>query len=181
MWEGNRIAFTYEGITYKVIFKNINLVLVAINNDIFFIMSKDPQHFANYNDDAYQKEVFSEPATNESFMNISGAHLLVLVGACLACFFLLFFDTSVATPMGRLNNLGLIQDRNNGIYVGGFLILIGVILLVTKRDSPNAAENSSSISSAACVPPSDTKPCPMCAEIIKKAAKVCRFCNHKIE
>jgi len=47
-----------------------------------------------------------------------------------AGFFFLAYDTSVESGYGRVNNLGLMADRQNGIIVGIGLGVIGTIMLV---------------------------------------------------
>jgi hypothetical protein len=72
--------------------------------------------------------------------------VLALAGVAALVYFFMMFDTSVQVPMqeffgstiggGRVNNLGLMQDRQNGILVGGLALLVGVILAVAckKKD-----------------------------------------------
>jgi hypothetical protein len=66
--------------------------------------------------------------------------LLILGGGGLAIYFFTFFDTSVPVPGGtilgidRVNNLGLMNQRQNGILIGiGGAILGAILLLVFKR------------------------------------------------
>jgi hypothetical protein len=59
--------------------------------------------------------------------------LLLVIGLGAVGFFLLFFDTSVSTEYGSVNNLGLMSDRQNGIIVGGILAVVGVLLGMTGR------------------------------------------------
>jgi len=69
--------------------------------------------------------------------------LLVLGGIGTAAYYYMYFDTSVEVQRqvilgqviggGRVNNLGLMADRQNGILVGLALIVIGVILSAVHR------------------------------------------------
>lgn len=61
---------------------------------------------------------------------------LIFAGLATLLYFLNFYDTSIevtnkhfygGTELTRVNNLGLMQNRQNGIIVGGLLSLIGVI------------------------------------------------------
>jgi hypothetical protein len=62
--------------------------------------------------------------------------LLIVGGLVCGVYFLMFFDTSVQVPqqeiMGqtiggeRVNNLGLMQDRQNGIYLGFGALAVGL-------------------------------------------------------
>ena len=54
--------------------------------------------------------------------------LLIFAGLGMVGFFFLFFDTSVSTGYGSVNNLGLMNDRQNGIIVGGILAVVGLFL-----------------------------------------------------
>jgi hypothetical protein len=56
--------------------------------------------------------------------------LLLLGGLAVAAYFFLAFDTSVQSGMGRVNNLGLMADRQNGIIIGIGLGVVGTIMLV---------------------------------------------------
>jgi hypothetical protein len=84
------------------------------------------------------------------------------------------FDTSVKVPKreilgtviggGRINNVGLMKDQQNGIIVGFGVAAIGAVLMLIK---------GSGIAS-------DEMQCPYCAETIKAAAKVCRYCQKEL-
>jgi len=56
--------------------------------------------------------------------------LLLVAGLAVAAYFFLAFDTSVESGMGRVNNLGLMADRQNGIIIGIGLGVVGAIILV---------------------------------------------------
>jgi hypothetical protein len=56
--------------------------------------------------------------------------LLLLGGLAVSAYFFLAFDTSVESGMGRINNLGLMADRQNGIILGIGLSVVGTIMLV---------------------------------------------------
>jgi hypothetical protein len=63
--------------------------------------------------------------------------VLLVVGVLLGGYSLLFFDTSVVTPMGhRVNNLGLMQDRQNLLIAGGVMAVIGAVLTALGRSRP---------------------------------------------
>lgn len=57
--------------------------------------------------------------------------------------------------------------------------LIGFIIVAGLADKAAAAQQAGR--SAAHAAPTDTRPCPHCAETIKAAAVVCRFCNREVE
>lgn len=52
-------------------------------------------------------------------------------------YFWLLYDPSVPSPSGRVNNIGLLQDRQNGLLVGLMILGIGVaVRLTTPKPSP---------------------------------------------
>jgi hypothetical protein len=54
---------------------------------------------------------------------------LIIAGLAVAAYFWLAFDPSVESGMGRVVNLGLMADRQNGIIVGIGLGIVGAITL----------------------------------------------------
>lgn len=66
--------------------------------------------------------------------------LLVLGGIAGVIYFGVFFDTSVSTPqitkdtlgIDRVNNIGLMQDRQTGIIVSVAIAIVGAIFLVAR-------------------------------------------------
>lgn len=83
-------------------------------------------------------------------------------------------DTSVATSTGgRIHNIGLMRDQQNALLIGALLLIVGVaFLLATRRRQvapPTVIESRS-----------DDKQCPFCAERIKAAAVICRFCGRDL-
>jgi hypothetical protein len=71
-----------------------------------------------------------------SGLQILGA-LLLVAGLAAAGYFFLAFDASVESGVGRVNNLGLMADRQNGIIVGIGLGVVGTILLTIGIRSKN--------------------------------------------
>lgn len=69
--------------------------------------------------------------------------LLLLGGLVCGVYFLIFFDTSVAVPQevifgeviggGRVNNIGLMKDQQNGIFLGFGAAAVGLILVLVGR------------------------------------------------
>lgn len=71
----------------------------------------------------------TQPSGGSSGLRTVGI-LLLLGGLAVSAYFFLAFDTSVESGMGRVNNLGLMADRQNGIILGIGLSVVGTIMLV---------------------------------------------------
>jgi len=106
--------------------------------------------------------------------------ILFTGGLILMMYALLIMDTSVAVDYpasnnyglpDRVNNIGLMADRQNYLIVSGIVIIIGLVLAFTAK--------SRTESSQIALNESGNKKCPQCAELVKKEAKICRFCNYK--
>jgi len=91
--------------------------------------------------------------------------------------------------------IGKRLSQTTGLIIGIILILCGFTLFVAIPCIIYSAKNkdkslnldfkisnniNSNIQRTTNVQDNDTKECPFCAEIIKKNAKVCRFCNRDI-
>ena len=53
--------------------------------------------------------------------------LFIIAGLAVAAYFFFAYDTSVESGAGRVVNLGLMADRQNGIIVGIGLAIVGAI------------------------------------------------------
>jgi hypothetical protein len=89
--------------------------------------------------------------------------MLCIVGA-------LAMDVSVSSGTGRVNNIGLMAERQNFILIGGLMLLVGVIMAVAGKRQKEIGGSSN-----------DCRACPTCAEAIKCAAVKCRHCGSEIE
>lgn len=106
-------------------------------------------------------------------MKATGIVLLV-IGA-IALFIAFIMDTTVATGLGseRVHNIGLMNDRQNIIIVSGVLAVIGAIFLGFARKDLQPIESA--------IDNSQDRTCPYCAETIKAAATICRFCRKELK
>ena len=77
-------------------------------------------------------------------------------------------DVSVSTYAGRVNNIGLMSDRQNYLIFSGIIFLAGVILAILGSKS-EAASDSGNVK------------CKYCAELIKPDAVICRFCGRDVD
>lgn len=96
----------------------------------------------------------------------------LIVGICWVIF-ALSMDVSVSTGMGRVNNLGLMADRQVHTIVGGMIALAGLVMLIF----------GGKVSTSTPLAPTemDTRPCPLCAETIKNAAVKCKHCGAEVD
>lgn len=109
-------------------------------------------------------------------MKATGIAFLVL--AALALIFGFSVDTTVATGLGgRVNNIGLMNDRQNvilmAVAVAMAMAIVGAVFFgfVSRANAPVSSVTA---------PSNSIRACPYCAETIKAEAVVCRFCNRDV-
>ena len=97
---------------------------------------------------------------------MKGLGVVVLVLGVFVVLGAMMMDVSVPSGVGRVNNIGLMAERQNFTLIGVVLSIAGFLMLVLGgRKSVPAVDVS------------DSRACPMCAETIKMAAIKCRFCG----
>lgn len=79
------------------------------------------------------------PAVSAGFLKVLGA-LLFLGGLAVAVYFYAYFDTSLAVPGveifgervggGRVHNIGLMQERQNGLILSSIAAAVGLICVI---------------------------------------------------
>ena len=113
--------------------------------------------------------------------NPSGSHIgsgwksdkIFIVIGVFGLLYAFTMDTSVATEAGhRVNNLGLMNDKQNYIIISGIFLFLGVILNISNRSKINKDPQASIVPDE-----NDYKICLYCAEKIREQAKICRFCG----
>ena len=60
------------------------------------------------------------------------AAVACVIGIIILAYYLLIYDTSIQTEMGRVVNLGLQQNRTLGVVVGVGLLIVATILAVSQ-------------------------------------------------
>jgi hypothetical protein len=68
--------------------------------------------------------------------------ICMLAGFGVAAYALFIFDASVSTAIGRLNNIGLLQDRQNLLIASCAVSIVGAILIAigSRSSSPTSRE-----------------------------------------
>lgn len=95
-------------------------------------------------------------------MKLTGIFLIVL--GFLLGVFALDMDVSVGTAFGqRVNNIGLMNDRQNTLMIAATLFIAGIILCAVSNKSGT-----------------DRKKCPYCSEYINAEAIKCKHCGSEI-
>ncbi len=105
--------------------------------------------------------------------------IVVILGACGAVF-ALNMDTSVSTAFGRVQNIGLLNDRQNYLIISCVVIVAGVLMTLLGRFGVSSAHAEPSTGQGVPDHASSMRQCPHCAEQIKAEAKLCRFCNSEV-
>ena len=107
-----------------------------------------------------------------------GLGIVALVIGVICVVSALGMDVSVSTGVGggRVNNLGLMADRQNYTLVGGMVALAGLLLLMFGGTRGHATSGTQTSFEAR-----DTRPCPLCAEPIKLAAVKCKHCGADVQ
>lgn len=92
---------------------------------------------------------------------------LILIGA-------MSMDVSVSTGIGRVNNLGLMSQRQNFTIIGGLVALGGLLMIIFGKGKLSDDQAAESLIAR------DNRPCPFCAEPIKAAAIKCKHCGEDV-
>jgi hypothetical protein len=117
----------------------------------------------------WEAEQAAQAALPPQRQKSSGGLLLLVVGLATLAYFLLFYDTSVEVPAtafmgqsiggGRVHNIGLIQNRQNGVMVGSIIAAAGLIwFLVGQPKSARPINVAQPSADALLRPPKDANP-----------------------
>lgn len=120
-----------------------------------------------------QHQVIERQPQREDQPSLFPIGIVLLILGVISLVFSLNFDTSV----GRYNNIGLLNDKQNYIIISSVLLLAGVVFVSIGYIKNNSAPSTNS----AIVDATTTMECPACAEVIKSKAIICRFCGHKLQ
>ena len=72
--------------------------------------------------------VLMKITANDNLPEVSLNHLLIASGFLMTVYFYFFFDPSIETPFGRVNNLGLMAERQNGMLFGFGIAILGAFM-----------------------------------------------------
>jgi hypothetical protein len=82
-----------------------------------------------------QEQARNEFLEYEGTGTLTGFGALLLIGGLLcAAYFFFSFRTSVDTPVGQVNNLGLLNDRTGGIIIGMGLAVTGAVFIAVSSN-----------------------------------------------
>ncbi|WP_317685281.1 zinc ribbon domain-containing protein [Azotobacter beijerinckii] len=103
-----------------------------------------------------------------------GFGVFLLVAGVLWLLVAMSMDTSVAVGDGRrINNIGLIADQQNHIMLGGMIALAGLLTVIFGGRKNSASSDG--------VAGADARPCPFCAEPIRRSAIKCKHCGSTVD
>jgi hypothetical protein len=113
--------------------------------------------------------------------------LLLVLGICVAGYFFLFFDVSVPVDYQgnnafglpeRVNNIGLMADRNNSILIGLALAAAGGVLMVVGRKRPVSGADAGTGATGATS--SAKGSCSTCGAQIDVGVFFCPHCGQRL-
>ena len=102
---------------------------------------------------------------------MKGFGRILLIVGIIAAFASFNMDVSVPTGYGsRVNNIGLMSDKQNYILISCFMIFCGLMMVVFsgRKQQPHDTTNSTSVLYVRC---------PYCAEDIRPEAIKCKHCG----
>lgn len=79
-------------------------------------------------------------------------------------------ETTVSTGLGgRVNNIGLIATQQKHLLISLFVIIVSVLMVVFGKQARGSEVGAGD------------RPCPFCAEAIKRAALKCKHCGEQVQ
>lgn len=102
-----------------------------------------------------------------------GFGLLILACGIVGIILSMKMDVSVVSGFGRVNNMGLMSERQNYTIIAGFVAIGGLLIALMSKNAQLQIGGSGSAD--------QYHNCPFCAELIKKAAVKCKHCGSDVE
>jgi hypothetical protein len=116
-----------------------------------------------------KKEGPPEQSAGNSRMRTLGTFILI-VGLAVGLYYWQLFDASVEAPgVGRVNNIGLLQDKQTGTFLGFGAVALGLILVLVGGNKQSISQQESERASMVQAPTTQEVPksiitCPECKQ-----------------